>query len=157
MRCVTFAIACLSIAIAVLFPRFAVADPTFTTALYYDKNNKLLQIEDLSGVDLQDRLLQEISEFPIPRLTQKNHGSNPPCPGPDTAQKMSKKARYAIYYGEDDPNNPDEHARPLKLEYVIGVDDRDIACMPPNGDTACSWPLHCQQGCTACPGYCCIK
>lgn len=158
LRALGCSIVCLCIAFAISKPLPAnAADPTFESALYYDKNNKLLQIEDLSGVDLTQRLTQEISEFPIPRITESNHGVTPACPAAGYAQSMSLKATYAIYYGENDPDNPNEVSRPLKLEYLSGVGARTIHCLPVNVEQACTLPLHCAMGCVGCPSYCCIK
>ena len=142
----------------------AQASPTYTTAIYYDKKGKLLQIEDLRDVvDFSGRILQEISEFPIPRIKINDHLVRP-CVEGDSAnpenwekQPLSSKANFAIYYGyEADENAP---RTPLKLEYVDKV-NRKIKCEEFNSDNQCTGGKHCMNTCAGaplnCASYCCV-
>lgn len=128
---------------------------TPTRAFYYDVKGNLLQIENLDGLGFPDmvqgRVLQEISEFRIPRMKKTALGV--PCDEPE--QQMSKFADFAIYYGVDDPNNPQEKLRPLNLEYVREV-SRTIGCVKLNDDAGCPQGTRCLSTCGSCAGYCCV-
>jgi hypothetical protein len=144
---------------------------TATRAFYYDKTGNLLQIEDLSPVDpgnhgmdisktYQGRVLQDIAEFPIPRITDQTQ-LKPPCPDPQhpadgTLEPMSNKAVSTIYYGVGDPNDEMEPLRPLKLEYVKDV-SRKLACVKLNDSAGCPQLTRCLSTCPVCAGYCCVK
>lgn len=133
-------------------------DPTlFCTgsALYYDKQNQLLQIETLLGVKRSDRLLQDFGGVPIPHLT--SGGTKKQCSAEGSPQPLARAAAFAIYYLQD-PSDPTDTLRvPMKIEYVSEVEDRTINCeqLPPV--MACTFPKHCAMGCVGCASYCCIN
>lgn len=130
---------------------------TPTCAFYYNQQNKLLQIENLTAVtNFSDRLLQDIGSFPIPRMTtKKNADLIVGCPAPLNPQSMSNAARYVIYYGANNPGDFTEKARPLKLEFVSDV-TRDLKCQQVFENSGCPTGLRCMTGCAGCPSYCCV-
>jgi len=131
---------------------------TPTTAMYYDKNNNLLQIEDLTGINLDERLVQEIGNFPIPRMTiQTNSDLGSPCPAENATQIMSRNASHAIYYGVTFTSVSSEFARPLGLEWLQEVSGRSISCQQIKNTTPCASGYHCLTGCVGCPSWCCVR
>lgn len=133
---------------------------TPTRAFYYNANAKLLQIEDLTNVDMSPRLTQDISDFRIPRMVTKNNNElSPSCPAAGTTQNMSNRASFAIYWGVHDVNDTTEALRPLNLEYLTGVKslDREIKCVPINEDAGCPQGTRCLTGCVSCTSYCCVR
>jgi hypothetical protein len=139
-------------------PVHAQTPTTPTTAMYYDKNNNLLQIEDLTGVNMNERLVQDIGNFPIPRMTTSaNADLNPACTAENASQEVSRTAAYAIYYGVTFTADSSEFARPVGLEWLRDVSARSISCQQVKNTTPCSSGYRCLTGCAGCPSYCCVR
>lgn len=132
---------------------------TQTRAFYYDGKGNLLQIEKLDGLGFPNpvpgRMLQDISEFRIPRMTSHTH-LDPVCTTEGQEQQMSKWVNFAIYYGVDSPNDSLEKLRPLNLEYLKDV-SRNLSCVPLNDDAGCPQGTRCLTTCASCAGYCCVR
>ena len=133
----------------------AQASQKLVTAFYYDNNDNLLQIEDLSGVSLNTRALSDMDHNRAPVI------NTPPAPAlrcTAPTQPMLASAAYVVYYGFQPPvmTGTDLRAKPLKIEYVAGIAGRTLKC-PPGPPSACTWPHWCTCGTAAtCPAGCCI-
>lgn len=133
-----------------------------STAFYYDAKGNLVQAEDLSQkFNYGDRLLQDISDHWIPRLTKKAVDDIVVTCTVPTAKPMHKDADFVIYWGATDWY--DGLAHPRYLEYVRGVDPtkrvmENCNVFPPGA--ACPAGKRCMTGCAGapnnCAGYCCV-
>jgi hypothetical protein len=135
-----------------------------SAALYYDAKGNLLQAEDLSQkFDYGDRLLQDIADHWVPRLTQKAVDNIvEKCTVP-TEKPMIKDADFVIYWGAS--NWYDGLAHPRYLEYVRGVDPAARVmekCLGfAGGGAGCpATRPRCMTGCAGAPNncalYCCV-
>lgn len=132
-----------------------------SVAFYYDRDNQLVQIEDLTAkTDFGDRLLQDVSEFRVPRMTTKHNSDvQVPCTTPGATQPMSNNAEYVIYWGSS--NIYDALLHPVYLEYVRDVETRNIVCEQINEGAGCPAGTRCLTSCAGapnnCAAYCCVK
>ena len=155
---------------ATFFGASVQAGTIYTTALYYDHWGKLVQMEDLETKESfagTGRVLQDISEWQIPRMTPKSKQYG--CTSPGVLIPLAGSARFAIYYGYDSSTAEPRSVEPLRLEHLAGVPRkgqqgvRMIKCEKiydgGEGD-ACVAPKHCLSTCagapTSCPSYCCV-
>jgi hypothetical protein len=140
-------------------PAGAACTGSYTTgsALYYDKFNRLLQIENLAGVCKTDRSAQPFPNGYIPPALSGRPKTK--CEVDNDPQPMSKKATYAVYYFEDSIHDPNDYFRwAFAKEDVSNVKDREIKCeQQPLVQAGCTAPLHCAMNCVGCASYCCIR
>jgi len=131
---------------------------TPTTAMYYNANGKLLQIEDVRSIDIRQRLLQDIGNFRIPRMVTRRNADlpSPQCPAEGQTQAMQSSASYAIYWGVANPSSI-EWARPLGIEYVGNMTRSLLVCQQIKEAEPCSTGYRCLTGCAGCPSYCCVR
>lgn len=122
----------------------AAQNPQLVRGLYYDRNDHLLQIEDVSQTNLSGRTLEDVSGHRITVFTSPPSPSAG-CQPADSSIPMSNKAKYVVYEAAIAVGVPPQTIQfftaPFKFERIQGHVTRQLQCPTPP-DSTCSIPPH---------------